>query len=156
VILTRNGNRDVICTDLMELVLDNALGKVGPVAVAAQVREKHAAESVARHFAGECGGGIIAEVSVAAHDALLEHPGPRGVLLQQFQIMVGFEHERIGVADAFDDEFCRVTEVREHSDGLRAVADSESHGVLRIVRDTEGIDGQVTNFKRVASREESP
>jgi hypothetical protein len=95
-------------------------------------------------------------VAMATHDALLGRPWPSGVFLQEFQIMVGFEHKRIRVADTFDYKFRRVPEVREHADSLRAVTNGESNRVLRVVRNTERIHNKVPDFKCVPCGEEPP
>ncbi len=113
-------------------------------------------EPVAADFAGQSGSGVVAKVAVPAHDALLQRPWADGIFLQQFHVVVGFEHHHVYRAHSFDNELGRVAEVGQHADRVRAAVDGEADRVVGVVRNAERFDREVADFKWVAGREESP
>ena len=132
------------------------MGNLRPVAVAGKMREENVTEPVGADFSGESGGGIVAEMAVPAHDALLERPRPDRVILKQLHIVVGFEHEHVHGAHSFDNKFGGVAEVGEHADRMHPRTDRIADRVVGIMRDAEGFDGEIADFKRVAGREQAP
>jgi hypothetical protein len=49
----------------------------------------------AHEFFENSGGCIVAQVPVTAEDSLLHAPGPAGIVLQHFHVVVGFKHEDV-------------------------------------------------------------
>jgi len=148
----------MVRADLAEFVRDGLLRQLGPVAIAAEMREEHVTKFVAGDIAGEGGGGIIAEVAVAAHDALLQGPGTRGVFLQELQVVVGFHDQHIHLTDAFGDELGGVAEVGQHADGEAGsrVANDVADRIVGVMRDGEGFDEQITDLERPARGKQAP
>ncbi len=79
---------DVAGADFVEFFGDGLLRQLGSIAVLAEMSEEDMAQFVGGDFAGERRGGIIAEMAVPAHDALLQGPGTDGIFLKQLQIVV--------------------------------------------------------------------
>ena len=103
----------------------------------------------------DSGGVVVREVAVPAQDALLDAPGPFGVRLEQFQVMIGFEQQHVRDADAFDDEIRGVAEVSQETDVARAGANQETDRIVGIVRHGEGVHDDIAHFKCCA-RAENP
>jgi len=61
-------------------------------------------------------------MAVPAEDALLDAPGAFGVLLQQFQVMIGFKQQNVGASDTFNDQFGGIAEVGKKSNVAAAGA----------------------------------
>ena len=92
------------------------------------------------------GGGVVGEMAMSAENALLEAPGPAAVVLQHFDVMVGFQQEDVGLADALDDQLGGVAQVGQESDIAGGCADQEGGGVIGIMRHGEGVHRQVTDL----------
>ena len=144
--------------DFAEFVGYGLLGEFGPVAIAAEMGQEHMAEPVAGDIAGERGGGIIAEVAVTAHDALLQRPGARGVFLKKFQVVIGFDDERIHLADAFRDELGHVTEIGQHADrhAGAGLANDIADGIVGIVGYAERFHEEIADLERTARGKQAP
>lgn len=71
------------------------------VAIAAEVPEVDVAEVRMNNGFQGIGGRFVGEVAVAAGNALLETPGPARIVLEQFQVVIGFQHKHVGSADSF-------------------------------------------------------
>ncbi len=91
-------------------------------------------------------------MAVAAGDALLETPGASG-FLQHFQIMIGFQHEDIGVANALKGEFGGVAEIGQKTDLAAGSAEHEADGIGSIMRNAECFDQDVADLKAAAGAE---
>lgn len=138
---------DVGGADLLEAFGDGGVGEFGAVAIAAEVAEVDVAEVGADDFRGGVGSGGIAEVAVATEDALFGGPGASGIFLEEFEVVVGFEDEDVGGADALDDEFSGVAEVGEEADVAGGGAEEEADGVLGVVGDGERIDRDIAEIE---------
>ena len=148
--LLRDGNANVVRTGKLEFFLDSFLRKLRPVTIAAKMREDDVPELTGDNFTNYGGGIVITQVAVPAHDSLFCRPRTNRVILQQFQVVVGFQNDHVNIANPFDDEFCGVTEVGNEGDGVRGVAESEADRIAGVVRNAEWFDGKVANFKGTA------
>ena len=74
-----------------EAVADDLFGEFGAVAVFAEVAEVDVFEFVSGDFDGEGRGGVVGEVAVAGEDALFDGPRAAGVVVEEGQIVVGFQ-----------------------------------------------------------------
>ena len=92
---------------------------------------------------------------MAAEDALFGGPGALGIVLKHFDIVIGFEDEDVRRADAFHNEPGGVAEIGEETDVAGMGAKEESDGIVGVVRDAEGIDGEVSQFEGSPGGEES-
>lgn len=154
--LLRDGNANVVRTGKLEFFLDSFLRKLRPVTIAAKMREDDVPELTGDNFTNYGGGIVITQVAVPAHDSLFCRPRTNRVILQQFQVVVGFQNDHVNIANPFDDEFCGVTEVGNEGDGVRGVAESEADRIAGVVRNAEWFDGKVANFKGTAGGKEPP
>lgn len=133
---------------------DDGLGEGWAITIAAEVAEVEVTQLGGHDFRGELSGGVVGQVAVAAKNALLGGPGALGVVLEHFDVVIRFEDEDVGLADAFDDEPGGVTEIGKETDIAGVGAEEESNGIVSVVRDAEGIDGDVTEFEGGAGGEE--
>lgn len=142
--------------NVVELFGHDVFGEFGFVAFPAEVGEVKVAQAGGHDLGGGFGGGEVGEVAVAAEDALLEAPGAAGAVLQHFDVVIGFEDEDVGGANAFEDEFGGVAEIGGEADVAGRGAQEKADRVLGIVGDLKGFDQQVVQFKMVAGLKESP
>ena len=119
--------------------------------------QENVAQPVAADFCGQRGSSIVAEVAVPAHDALFGGPGTDGVFLEEFGVVVGFEHQNIHFARSFHNEFGDMTEIGEHADANSICRpNGKSNRVVGIVGHAEGFNGEVSDFKEMAGGEQAP
>lgn len=85
------------------------------VAFAAQMRQIKVPESGGHDFGHSFGGGLVGEMPMASENPLFQSPGAAGIL-EQFDIMVGFEHEDIGEPNTFEHEFGHVSQIGDEPD----------------------------------------
>ena len=67
--------------------------------------------------------------------------------MKHLEIVVGFEDQGVRGADAFDDEPGGVAEVGEEPDVSGGSPQKEADGVLGVVRNAEGVDGNVVQLE---------
>ncbi len=103
---------------------------------------------------GDFSGGVVGKMAVPAEDALLDAPRPFGVVLQQLEVMVGFEQQHVRGAHAFDHQFGGVAEVGQETDVAAADAQKKPDRIASIVRDGESIHQHVADFKGGAGGED--
>lgn len=139
----------------VEATADGLEGEVGTIAVAAQVSEVEVAEAGSDDLLGEVGGIGVREVAVAADDALFDAPGAAGVVLEEFQVVVGFKNEGVGGTNTLDDQAGGMTEVGQEPDVARRRAQEEPDGVLGVMRNGESLDLDIADFERGAGGEEA-
>jgi hypothetical protein len=146
---------DVAGADAFETLAEHAAGDLGAVAVAAQVAEVQVPQAGRGHLLDRVGGGIVGKMSVAAKDSLFEAPRPPGIVLEQFDVVVGFQEQGVGVAHAFDNEFGDIAEIGDKAEVARGSAQQESDGILGIVGHGEGFDDDVAHLEGGAGLEEA-
>jgi hypothetical protein len=98
-----------------QALADHALGKFRAIAVAAQVAEEEMAQLGGDDLRGDLRRGVVGEMAVPAEDALFRAPGPPGVVLEHFHVVIGFENERVRGPDPLDDEFRGRAEIGEET-----------------------------------------
>src|SRR6185436_19966799 len=82
---------------------------------------------------GGIGRGGVREMTVPAEDPLFDAPRAAEIFLQQFQIMICFQHEHIGGAHALDDELRGMAEVSKKPNSPSAGVQKKSHRVVGVV-----------------------
>lgn len=95
----------------------------------------------------------IGKMAGAAHHALFDVPGIRANL-EHFEIVIGFEHQKVGIAKMLLYMLGQVTEIGGDGDFGAIRAKSEANGIGGIMGDAEGIDFHVANFKAFAGADE--
>jgi hypothetical protein len=146
---------DVVRADLVEAVFGDAEGQFRAIAFTAEVSEVDMAQMARHDGFGGVRGGLIGKVSLSAEDALFKAPGPMRAILEHPDVVVGLEHEDIGVPDPVQDVFGDVAEVGDKSDIAARRAHEESHWILCVVRDVEGLDEDIADFEALAGFEEA-
>lgn len=134
---------------------DGAMGNGGPVAVAAQMAKIEVRKISGDDLFRELRGGIVGEMPVPAQDALLGGPRPARVIMEHLHIVIGFEHEHMGRAHAFDDKPRGMAKIGEETDVARDGAEEETHGITGVVRDAESVHGNIPEFKTGARVEQT-
>jgi hypothetical protein len=154
-ILRGETERDVRGAEFLKTLIDDALGKLGFVALAAEVTEIKMAQVSGHDLFGAIGGGFVGEMAVATENALFEAPGTTHTVLQHFHIVIGFQDEDVGGADALDNQLGDVAEISEKTNvgGLRAQEITDR--VLRVVWNGKRFDKHVANFKTRAGGEQA-
>ena len=71
----------------------------------------------------------------------------RGQFLQHLHVVIGFQHQHIRGADAFEHQFGHVAKVGDEPDVAGGGVNQKSDRVLRVVRDGERVHEQVGDFK---------
>ena len=140
--------------NLFHSLMNDAMRQFRTVALAAEVSQVEMAK-VGRHdFLGGVGGVLVGQMTMPPGDALLEAPGTAGVL-QHLEIMIGFQHEHVGLANALEHEFGGMAEVGHKPNIARRGAEQETDRIRGIVRNAESIDDDVTEFKAAAGAEDA-
>lgn len=146
---------DVICPDIREPLLHDALGQLRFVALAAQVAEVEMLQPVGHNVRRAIGRGLVREMAVPAENALLQTPRPPWAILQHFHVMIRFQHQRMGVANPFGDEPRHVAKISGETKIGRRCAQEKANRILRIMRNGEGLDRDVADLKRAPGYEEA-
>ena len=76
--------------------------------------------------------------------------------LQHFYVVVGFQHQHVRGADAFQHQFGDVAEVGGKTDVATGGAQNEAHRILRVVRNGKSFDADITDFKAATGVEQAP
>src|ERR1041384_6519943 len=92
-------------------------------------------------------------MAVPAEDSLFETPRAAHIVVKHFHVMIGFKQKNVGRADAFNDQFGRVTEVGEETKVARRGAYQKSDGIGGVMRHGEGIHGDVADLEARAGAE---
>lgn len=140
-------NLHVVRAHSLKAFADDAMGEFGPIAVAAEVAEIQVPQFSGHNLFGGVGSTIVGKMAVPAQDALFETPRTARVIVQHFHIVIGFEQENIGGADAFYDEFGGVTEVRKKTNVARRSAQQKSNGIGGIVWHGERVHGDIADLE---------
>ena len=98
---------------------------------------------------------LVAEMSVAAHDAAFETDRTVGVC-KHFEVVIGFEQERFRTAELFEHGTSDLTEVGRNGNLMSAEPEIEGDGFAGVVRDGEGIDFQSEELERSSGGEDAP
>lgn len=139
----------------LQAIGHDALREFGFVAIAAQVAEVEMSQVAGHDFRDAIRGGFVGEMAVPAEDALLQTPRAMRTILQHLHVVIGFEHERVGFADALQHELCDVAKVGGEPDAAAIGAQDEADRVLRVVRNGKRFHADVAHFKPTA-RDEQP
>jgi hypothetical protein len=105
------------------------------------------------HLFGNFRAGFIRQMSVTTQYPLFQTPGTPKILLQHFDVVIGFQDENVGRADPFQHQLGGMAEIGEKTDISRRRAEHETHWIIGIVRDGKSIHDDITHFKGAACDE---
>jgi len=88
----------------------------------------------------------IRQVSCAAHDALLDVPGVRADL-QHFQVVIGFQNQKVGFAQVLFNMFGHAPEIGNDRDLFSVRTESVADGVGGIMRNRECGDFDIADYE---------
>ena len=89
-------------------------------------------------------------------DSLFHRPRPMRIILQEFFVMIGFDDERLDLAQAFHNHFCRVAEIGDETETARARVTGESKWIDSVVWHGECLHGHVADGELGARAKDSP
>lgn len=141
---------------LFQLFTDGGFGELGAVAILAQVGEIDVFQLVAHDFRQRGGGGFVAQMAVSAADPLLHGPRTMRVVLQEFQIVVGFEDQRVGLLRPVERKMGCVAEVGEEDHVTVAMVDEETDGIRGVMRDGERFHIEIAHGEALAGFKKAP
>src|SRR5438552_18856323 len=95
-------------------------------------------------------------MTMARLDSLLHRPRPMRIVLQKFFVVIGLNHERLHLAQSFDDHLGRVTKIGDEPETTGTGVKSKPKRINRIVRHRKRLHGDVADRKLGASRKDSP
>ena len=88
--------------------------------------------------------GMIGKMTCAGKYALLDYPGIR-TYLQHFQIVIGFKHQAIRIAEMYFDQFGHVAEIGDDGHLEATSAKREANRICGIVRNGKGMHVNIAN-----------
>ncbi len=101
-------------------------------------------------FLGHTCGGVVAKMAVAAQDPLFDAPGPFQVILQHFEIVIGFEHQDIGFSNPLDDQLGGMAQIRKKPDVDLRSPKEKADRIISVMRHGKRVDAHVANIERGA------
>lgn len=99
--------------------------------------------------------GFIGEMAVPAEDALFQTPWTMRTILQHLHIVIGFEHEGVGLADPFQHQFGDVTQVCRKPNAASGGAQHKADWILRVMWNGKSLDTDIADIE-AAARDEEP
>ncbi|MDB6108688.1 MAG: hypothetical protein JWR69_438 [Pedosphaera sp.] len=145
---------DVGGADFCHSLNDHIAGEFGAVAFAAEMAQIEVTQFGGHDFLRGIGGIGVGEMTVAAGDALLETPRAAGIL-QEFQVVVGLQDEDVGGANAFQRQLGGMAQISQKADVAARRVQEKTDGIRGVVRDAEGVNDDVADFKAAAGGEDS-
>jgi len=88
--------------------------------------------------------GMIGKMAGAGKDALLDYPGI-GTHLEHFEIVIGFKHQAIRIAEMYFDQFGHVAEIGDDGHLDATSAKREANRICGIVRNGKGMHVNIAN-----------
>jgi hypothetical protein len=145
---------EVTGASVLHFCADHFAREFGTIAIATQVAEVNVVQVGVHDRLQRFGGGFVGQMAMPTGDPLFQTPGAARIVLQHFQIVIGFEDEDVGSADAFANETRGVTEIRQETDFMSAGVQHEADRVIGVVRDRESIDADVADVERATGGEQ--
>lgn len=133
--------------DFRQALADHPVGQLGAVAIPAQVSQVKMAQIRRDDFLGHTCGGVVAKMAVAAQDSLFDAPGPFQVILQHFEIVIGFEHQDIGFSNPLDDQLGGMAQIRKKPDVDLRSPKEKADRIISVMRHGKRVDAHVTDIK---------
>ena len=79
-----------------------------------------------------------------------------GVVLQKFFVVIGLDHERLYLAQSFDDHLGHVTEIGDKTEPTRTRVKGEPERIDRVMRNGERLHNDVADAELSAGMKDSP
>src|SRR6266516_4964068 len=98
----------------------------------------------------------VRQLTMPRLNPLFHRPRPMRIVLQKFFVMISFDHERLHLAQSFDQHFRRVTEIGDETETARASVKGKAERVYRVMRHRERLHRDVANGERRAGPKNSP
>src|SRR4030095_3251400 len=98
----------------------------------------------------------VREVAMTRLNSLFHRPRSIRIILQKFFVMIGFDDERLDLAQAFYNHFCRVAEIGDETETTRARVTGKTKGIDSVVWHGEGLDGHIADGELGPGAQDSP
>ena len=109
--------------DAVEALADDAMGQFGAIAIAAQVGQVNPLQFSRNNLLRKLRRRVVREMAVSAQDALLDAPRSLRIVLQELQVVIGFEQEDVRRAHPFDNQLGGVAKVTATGASAAALPD---------------------------------
>src|SRR6266480_677076 len=124
--------------------------------MSAEMAEHDTLDFSRQQFLDDARRGRVREVPMTRLDSLFHRPRPTRIILQKFFVMIGFDHERLDLAQAFHNHFCRVAEIGDETETARARVTGKPKGIDSVVWHGECLHGHVADGELGARAKDSP
>lgn len=142
------------CADFHEALLHDLACNLRVITLAAEMGEKEMTEIGRHDIRRAVRRRLVGEMPVPAQDALLQTPRAMRAILQHLHVVIRFQHEHVGLADAFRDHPRDVAQISGETKRPRRRSQQIAHRILRIVRNGKGLHSDIANFKTRAVPEQ--
>jgi len=143
----------VRCTGGGESFGHAVVGEFGSITIATEMAQIDVMKIRGDQFFENGGSGFVGKMTMAAEDALFHAPRTFWIVLQQFHVVICFEHEHVRTTHPFYNQFRGVAEIGKETDLMSARTQREADRIVRIVRNRKRVDTDLAHFKRSAGAE---
>lgn len=137
---------NMCCPQPRQSVTDHAVGKVWPIAIAAEMPQVHMTKVRGNDLCRNLRRGIVRQMTVPAQDPLLRTPRAPGVLLKHLNVMIGLQDQHIRRANPFDNELGGVAKIRKEPNVPRQGPEKKAYRIIGVVWHTESLHQHITQF----------
>src|SRR5438105_8161167 len=95
-------------------------------------------------------------MTVAGHDSLLDRPRPCRIALQKFLIVVRLDHQRVHLAQPFDQHLRRITELSNEPESAVCDVKGIADPVNGVMRYRAGLNGDIADVELGARLKDPP
>ena len=159
----QSGNRSILFrlvdTDMsrscfVDFLLNCFFGESGVVAISRQMSHENVLQLVGYQMPGRFPCGEIAEMSVAACDALFDAPWAFGVFLEELEVIISLQDQGIGRAYSVQYQSGCVAQVRQEADIAARSPYQETNRVLSVMGNGKRFDFHIADIKRLPCLED--
>ena len=125
---------NVSCAYGIKAILNGSAGEFRAIAIPAEVPQENVVQVGGNQVRKNVGCGVVAEMTMPTHDALLHAPWALQIVLQQLHVMIRFQNKDVGCTDSFHDQFRGVAEIGQETDLATVRPQHEADRIVGIVR----------------------
>ena len=137
----------------IEAVLNGRACELRLITVAAQMPQENVLKIRGDKIRENSGRGLVAEMSMAAHDPLFDAPWTSNIVLQQLHVVIRFQNEDVGRTDSLHHQLGGVAKICKKADLTSISAEHETDWIVGIMRDGESFHANIANFEGGPSAE---
>ena len=119
----------------------------GRVTITAEMSEHSALNFSRQQFLDHACRGRVRQMTMPRLDSLFHRPRAMRVVLQKFFVVIGLDHERLHLAQAFNNQFGHVPKIGDEAEAARSGVKNEPQRIDGVVRHGECLHCNVANGK---------